>query len=77
MFLKVLCIVVLLLFVQEATASCIQYGHACWGGHGKRNDGKSATLKPQEWFLSRLINPAEVATFFEEDDKDTPLQINR
>lgn len=80
MFLKVLCLVVFLCVVDEAFASCIQYGHACWGGHGKRNNlgeqkGETVDLKPQvnkEWFLSRLISPAEAETLIKEStDEET------
>lgn len=70
MFPKVVCLVVFLFLAEQTFASCIQYGHACWGGHGKRGNALSAEkdktetldLKPlvsKEWFLSRLVTPAE------------------
>ena len=34
-------------FLFRTTGSCIEYGHSCWGAHGKRSGGKaSATLFP-------------------------------
>lgn len=77
MLLKVVCLVVVLCVVEEAAASCIQYGHACWGGHGKRGgnfDGvgekeENVGLKP-ELFLSRLVKPADVATLLGEEIED-------
>ncbi|CAH1975276.1 unnamed protein product [Acanthoscelides obtectus] len=43
--------------------SCLSYGHACWGGHGKRSDSShiSSTRRDADmsmlprWYLSRLI----------------------
>lgn len=77
MLLKVVCLVVFLCVVEEAVASCIQYGHACWGGHGKRGGNlagvgekeESVGLRPQ-WFLSRLIKPADVVTLLEEETEE-------
>lgn len=71
-FFKVVCFVIFL-FVVEACASCIQYGHACWGGHGKRGNNLAEDRPErvaQEWFLSRLVRPEEVATLFREDKEE-------
>lgn len=75
MFLKVVCLVIFLIIVDEAVASCIQYGHACWGGHGKRANsyagGKDIeplrTQVNKEWFLSRLIYPDAVTSLLDEE----------
>lgn len=69
MFLKVVCLVVLLCSIQEAVASCIQYGHACWGGHGKRAETDGTKMENGgEWFLTRVISPAEAAKVFNEEE---------
>nr|CAH7746705.1 unnamed protein product [Callosobruchus chinensis] len=43
------------------TGSCLSYGHACWGGHGKRSDSHISSRRDADmsmlprWYLSRLI----------------------
>lgn len=77
MLLKVVCLVVVLCVVEEAAASCIQYGHACWGGHGKRGGNfngveekeENVGLKPQ-LLLSRFVKPADIATLLGEEMED-------
>ncbi|CAH1975275.1 unnamed protein product [Acanthoscelides obtectus] len=56
-------IFVLFYFAECAAGSCLSYGHACWGGHGKRSDSShiSSTRRDADmsmlprWYLSRLI----------------------
>ncbi|XP_050312278.1 uncharacterized protein LOC126747584 isoform X2 [Anthonomus grandis grandis] len=51
----------LFIFAEGAAGSCLSYGHACWGAHGKRgsvapsnNDEADDDSGVPRWFLSRL-----------------------
>nr|CAH7746704.1 unnamed protein product [Callosobruchus chinensis] len=54
-------IFVLFYFAECAAGSCLSYGHACWGGHGKRSDSHISSRRDADmsmlprWYLSRLI----------------------
>ncbi|KYB29079.1 uncharacterized LOC103315160 precursor [Tribolium castaneum] len=54
---KITVIVIFFCFAECAAGSCLSYGHACWGAHGKRN-GHVPVREPSRdsgWFLSRLV----------------------
>ncbi|CAG9859301.1 unnamed protein product [Phyllotreta striolata] len=49
-------------FAECAAGSCLNYGHACWGAHGKRSGTSRDTEEvpvpnnlQTRWFLSKLI----------------------
>ncbi|XP_056636822.1 uncharacterized protein LOC130445280 [Diorhabda sublineata] len=53
---KVVAIVLFFCFAECAAGSCLNYGHACWGAHGKRTMKLSDSRIPKSrWFLSKLI----------------------
>ncbi|XP_017771844.1 PREDICTED: uncharacterized protein LOC108559184, partial [Nicrophorus vespilloides] len=63
-FVKITLVLVFFCFAECAAGSCISYGHACWGGHGKRNGGaiiKAGDLSSNDlpndtkWFLAKLL----------------------
>ncbi|XP_048526216.1 uncharacterized protein LOC109533481 isoform X2 [Dendroctonus ponderosae] len=58
--------------IKKSRGSCLNYGHACWGAHGKRSDrseplsrlDNEATSNKEdakvEWFLSKMISPLDL-----------------
>ncbi|KAH8383784.1 hypothetical protein KR009_010523 [Drosophila setifemur] len=41
-------LVVLVALFSMATGSCLEYGHSCWGAHGKRSSGKAVMDAKQQ-----------------------------
>ncbi|KAG5878569.1 hypothetical protein JTB14_005996 [Gonioctena quinquepunctata] len=66
-------------FKGKFAGACMTYGHACWGGHGKRSD-TSKSLQGTElgkalksrWFLSKLIQSPKDLRFLHGIDFDIP-----
>ncbi|CAG9765152.1 unnamed protein product [Ceutorhynchus assimilis] len=58
--------------IKKSRGSCLSYGHACWGAHGKRSGSQEALAQRMdneatsgdeaakaEWFLSKIISPLD------------------
>ncbi|XP_030746662.1 uncharacterized protein LOC115875372 [Sitophilus oryzae] len=73
--------------IKKSRGTCLRYGHACWGAHGKRSgeeaqfartnaatptDAEDARTK---WFLSKLISPLELRYYGPQDVGNSEGQI--
>ncbi|KAF7285163.1 hypothetical protein GWI33_011702 [Rhynchophorus ferrugineus] len=68
--------------IKKSRGSCLSYGHACWGGHGKRSGDEAPFARTNvavpsddpdaraKWFLSKLITPLELR-YYGKKETDT------
>ncbi|XP_066257028.1 uncharacterized protein CCHa1 isoform X1 [Euwallacea similis] len=68
--------------IKKSRGSCLNYGHACWGGHGKRSSRQEVLSRlidnealpnraKAEWFLSKIISPLDLRYYRDGNDLDT------
>ncbi|KAL1490767.1 hypothetical protein ABEB36_013411 [Hypothenemus hampei] len=56
------------LWAECASGSCLRYGHACWGAHGKRNGVQEEPEQvpfiqdnaKTDWLISKLMPPQDL-----------------
>ncbi|EDW81651.2 uncharacterized protein Dwil_GK10913 [Drosophila willistoni] len=52
-------ILVLVALIAAAAGSCLEYGHSCWGAHGKRSGGKTVLTVKQSPISYAIDSMAE------------------
>ncbi|XP_072396952.1 uncharacterized protein CCHa1 [Diabrotica undecimpunctata] len=80
---KIVAVVLFFCFAECAAGSCLNYGHACWGAHGKRS-GNPIPQEPSElpramntrWFLSKLVQSPIDFRYFRDIDFDMAARHN-
>ncbi|XP_044258587.1 uncharacterized protein LOC123007383 isoform X2 [Tribolium madens] len=73
---KITVIVIFFCFAECAAGSCLSYGHACWGAHGKRNSHVPVRdpSRDSTWFLSKLVQSPLDVRYVNERDLEVPSQ---
>ncbi|XP_060524950.1 neuropeptide CCHamide-1 isoform X2 [Cylas formicarius] len=64
---KMVVILAIFFFVECVAGSCLSYGHACWGAHGKRgghveysDESPNKDETRANLFLSKLVSPIDL-----------------
>ncbi|XP_018323753.1 uncharacterized protein LOC108736002 isoform X2 [Agrilus planipennis] len=53
---QISCFILLFIyFAESAAGSCLNYGHSCWGAHGKRNNAPPIPIARLEDETERLL----------------------
>ncbi|XP_018562433.1 uncharacterized protein LOC108904389 [Anoplophora glabripennis] len=81
---KITVVLVFFCFAECAAGSCLNYGHACWGAHGKRSGNQNPLGREEtsgkdfktKWFLSRLIQGPLDLHYPHERDMDIAAKRN-
>nr|UXO98161.1 CCHamide 1 [Tenebrio molitor] len=78
---KITVVVIFFCFAECAAGSCLSYGHACWGAHGKRNGAHNNNMPGRDappvsrdstWFLSKLVQSPLDLRYVNDKDLDLP-----